>query len=100
MPANPRAWLVSTGRFKAIDAVLRRARFDASQVALAERLDAGTSEALVSDEEGVEDDRLRLSELMRAPEVLGLLALIIHVSLRSQSEGVIEMPTPDPAQGN
>ena len=37
-PANPRAWLVSTGRFKAIDAMRRRARFDASQAELAERL--------------------------------------------------------------
>ena len=31
MPANPRAWLICTGRFKAIDAMRRRARFDASQ---------------------------------------------------------------------
>jgi len=60
VPANPRAWLVSTGRFKAIDAVRRRARLDASQAALAEPLDAGTSEAPASDDEGVEDDRLRL----------------------------------------
>jgi RNA polymerase sigma-70 factor, ECF subfamily len=60
VPANPRAWLVSTGRFKAIDVMRRRARFDASQAALAEPLDADTSEAPVSDDEGVEDDRLRL----------------------------------------
>ena len=40
-PANPRAWLVSTGRFKAIDAIRRRARFDASQTELAERLGRG-----------------------------------------------------------
>ncbi len=40
MPANPRAWLISTGRFKAIDAMRRRARFDASQVEIAERLEA------------------------------------------------------------
>src|SRR5215470_3223586 len=33
-PAHPRAWLVSTGRFKAIDAMRRRARFDASQAEL------------------------------------------------------------------
>jgi len=39
VPANPRAWLVSTGRFKAIDALRRRARFDASLVVLAEQLD-------------------------------------------------------------
>ena len=42
MPANPRAWLVSAGRFKAIDALRRRARFDASLAELAERLDADT----------------------------------------------------------
>ena len=60
VPANPRAWLVSTGRFKAVDVMRRRARFDASQAALAEPLDAGTSEAPVSDDEGVGDDRLRL----------------------------------------
>ena len=35
IPANPRAWLVSTGRFKAIDAARRRARFDASLAAIA-----------------------------------------------------------------
>lgn len=38
VPANPRAWLVSAGRFKAIDSMRRRARFDASQAALAEQL--------------------------------------------------------------
>ena len=42
VPANPRAWLVSAGRFKAIDAMRRRARFDASLAELAERLDADT----------------------------------------------------------
>ena len=45
VPANPRAWLVSTGRFKAIDRVRRRARFDASLGELAERLDAEAREA-------------------------------------------------------
>src|SRR5262245_35370646 len=42
-PANPRAWLVSAGRHKAIDAMRRRARFDASQSELAERLEAEAS---------------------------------------------------------
>jgi RNA polymerase sigma-70 factor (ECF subfamily) len=60
VPANPRAWLVSAGRFKAIDAMRRRARFDASLAELAERLDAGASAAAGQDEDGVEDDRLRL----------------------------------------
>ena len=59
-PANPRAWLVSAGRFKAIDRLRRRARFDASMAELAERLDADTSDAGGEDEEGVADDRLRL----------------------------------------
>jgi RNA polymerase sigma-70 factor (ECF subfamily) len=60
MPANPRAWLVSTGRFKAIDGLRRRARFDASLVAIAERLGDGVTPPEELDDEGVEDDRLRL----------------------------------------
>ena len=44
VPANPRAWLVSAGRFKAIDAVRRRVRFDASLAELARRLDRGTTD--------------------------------------------------------
>lgn len=59
VPENPRAWLVSAGRFKAIDAMRRRARFDASLGELAQRIDAGAS-AAGRDNEGVEDDRLRL----------------------------------------
>jgi RNA polymerase sigma-70 factor (ECF subfamily) len=60
LPANPRAWLVSTGRFKAIDSLRRRARFDASLARIAEQLDANAADAGGSDEETVEDDRLRL----------------------------------------
>ncbi len=60
VPANPRAWLVSTGRFKAIDAMRRRARFDASLAATAAQLAADTDAALEQDAEGVADDRLRL----------------------------------------
>jgi RNA polymerase sigma-70 factor (ECF subfamily) len=59
VPDNPRAWLVSAGRFKAIDAMRRRARFDASLEDLAQRLDAD-SRAAEQDDEGVHDDRLRL----------------------------------------
>ena len=59
VPANPRAWLVSAGRFKAIDSMRRRARFDASLGELARRLDTETSPAEASGE-GVEDDRLLL----------------------------------------
>jgi RNA polymerase sigma-70 factor (ECF subfamily) len=60
VPANPRAWLVSTGRFKAIDGMRRRARFDASLAELAQRPDGKTIEPLEWDEQSVEDDRLRL----------------------------------------
>ena len=58
VPANPRAWLISTGRFKAIDAIRRRARFDASLVALAER--AVESAEPSQGDDHLEDDRLRL----------------------------------------
>jgi RNA polymerase sigma-70 factor (ECF subfamily) len=60
VPANPRAWLVSAGRFKAIDAIRRRARFDASLGELADRIDARERASENKSEEGVEDDRLRL----------------------------------------
>jgi RNA polymerase sigma-70 factor (ECF subfamily) len=60
VPANPRAWLVSTGRFKAIDAMRRRARFDASLTELAKQLESSTNNAEEWHDESVEDDRLRL----------------------------------------
>ncbi len=61
MPANPRAWLVSTGRFKAIDAMRRRARFHSSLATFAQQREADAASADMSaDEESIEDDRLRL----------------------------------------
>jgi RNA polymerase sigma-70 factor, ECF subfamily len=60
VPENPRAWLVSTGRFKAIDAMRRRARFDAALGELATQIEAATSDAAAWDDDTVEDDRLRL----------------------------------------
>src|SRR6185436_5043145 len=60
VPENPRAWLVTTGRFKAIDRIRRRARFDGQANELAERLDAEARDAEQTDHEGLEDDRLRL----------------------------------------
>ncbi|WP_226703797.1 RNA polymerase sigma factor [Microbulbifer elongatus] len=59
IPDNPRAWLVSAGRFKAIDQLRRKARFDISFEEIAEQLEA---ELATEDEEvhGIEDDRLRL----------------------------------------
>ena len=58
--ANPRAWLVSAGRFRAIDRMRRRARFDASLAELATRLDGEAGDAMEWESEEVEDDRLRL----------------------------------------
>jgi RNA polymerase sigma-70 factor, ECF subfamily len=60
VPANPRAWLVSAGRFKAIDRIRRHARFDVSLDEIADRLDEAASPAAFEEHEGVEDDRLRL----------------------------------------
>ena len=60
IPSNPRAWLVSTGRFKAIDALRRNARLNASQAELAERLSAESNNATHAEQENIEDDRLRL----------------------------------------
>ncbi|MEO6057619.1 MAG: RNA polymerase sigma factor [Gemmatimonadales bacterium] len=60
VPDHPRAWLVSTGRFKAIDGLRRRARFDASLGRIAEQLDAGEGDGEADDEEALQDDRLRL----------------------------------------
>ena len=59
VPANPRAWLVSVGRFKAIDGIRRRARSDALDDD-AEPVDPATEDAAARDDESVEDDRLRL----------------------------------------
>jgi RNA polymerase sigma-70 factor, ECF subfamily len=61
VPGNPRAWLVSTGRFKAIDGMRRRARFDASLTELASQLESTTPHASdLQRDESVEDDQLRL----------------------------------------
>ena len=60
IPSNPRAWLVSAGRFKAIDGLRRRSRFDALDD-VGERADVGVLDAAAwADDESVEDDRLRL----------------------------------------
>jgi RNA polymerase sigma-70 factor (ECF subfamily) len=76
MPANPRAWLVSTGRFKAIDALRRKSRLDAPLDEFEERLEVAAHEGMVGaavysaaatgtsaeiwEDESVEDDQLRL----------------------------------------
>ena len=60
IPANPRAWLVSTGRFKAIDRVRRRASFDAAVSRFGEESEVAAPSAVDIDENEVHDDRLRL----------------------------------------
>src|SRR5580692_6817421 len=68
VPGNPRPWLISTARFKAIDTLRRRARFDASQDELVRYLEAQWSSAGRSnkneedspEDDSLEDDRLRL----------------------------------------
>jgi RNA polymerase sigma-70 factor, ECF subfamily len=64
VPANPRAWLISAGRFKAIDGMRRRARFDATLTELEHHLDGVTNDPAEWpsqwNDESIEDDRLRL----------------------------------------
>jgi RNA polymerase sigma-70 factor (ECF subfamily) len=59
VPENPRAWLITAGRFKAIDTIRRRARFDNSLAEVTERLEAAPAPA-IWDQHAVEDDQLRL----------------------------------------
>jgi RNA polymerase sigma-70 factor, ECF subfamily len=60
VPANPRAWLVSTGRFKAIDAIRRRSRFTPLPDDIDKRLAADTDDPEAWNDESIKDDRLRL----------------------------------------
>jgi RNA polymerase sigma-70 factor (ECF subfamily) len=60
VPSNPRTWLVSVGRFKAVDNIRRRARFDSSLSQLAEEFSPVTSDPSQSEAEEIEDERLRL----------------------------------------
>jgi len=59
IPDNPRPWLISTARFKAIDAMRRRARFDGAQKDLIAHLESRADDVAIEDEE-IDDDRLRL----------------------------------------
>jgi RNA polymerase sigma-70 factor (ECF subfamily) len=62
IPANPRAWLISTGRFKAIDAIRRQTRLEASHATVADTLHgaASTTGNLAGEAEDLPDDRLKL----------------------------------------
>src|SRR5580692_4488059 len=79
VPGNPRPWLISTARFKAIDTLRRRARFDASQDELVRHLEAQWRSAERSNEEdSVEDDRLE-------DDRLRLIFTCCHPSLPSEA---------------
>ena len=60
VPASPRAWLVSAGRFRAIDTLRRRARFDASLAAIAAQIETNARDATEWEGDDIPDDRLRL----------------------------------------
>lgn len=60
LPKNPRAWLVSVGRFKAVDNIRRRARFDSSLAQIANELGPQTENPFEGNDEDIEDERLRL----------------------------------------
>jgi RNA polymerase sigma-70 factor, ECF subfamily len=59
IPGSPRPWLISTARFRAIDTMRRRARFDGAQKDLIAHIEARAAD-LPSQEDEIEDDRLRL----------------------------------------
>lgn len=69
VPANPRAWLISVGRFKAIDTLRRRARRDASLAELAERFTTAAEDPSAWEGEGIDDDRLRLIFICCHPDL-------------------------------
>ena len=79
VPANPRAWLVSAGRFKVIDQLRRQNRFDASLAALADRFGGEAGDFTSREDEPFEDDRLRLiftcCHLSLPPEARAALTL-------------------------
>ena len=93
VPGNPRSWLISTGRFKAIDTLRRRARFDASQDELVRHLEAQWSSAGRSNAEGglegsVENDRLeddRLGDDRLEDDRLRLIFTCCHPSLAPEA---------------
>src|SRR5207302_4893623 len=94
VPHNPRPWLISTARFKAIDTLRRKARFDASQDELARYLEAQWNSASRSkeedslDDDSLEDDRLRLiftcCHPSLAPEARGALTLRVVCGLTTE----------------
>jgi len=71
VPANPRAWLISAGRFRAIDNMRRQARFDAYVAELSKQLEGQSAAAVDAEEQAIEDDRLRLIFTCSNPALAG-----------------------------
>jgi RNA polymerase sigma-70 factor (ECF subfamily) len=69
VPDNPRAWLISAGRFRAIDAMRRRVRHDASQDEIARRIELQATRDDAIDDSAVQDDRLRLIFICCHPSI-------------------------------
>jgi RNA polymerase sigma-70 factor (ECF subfamily) len=70
-PVNPRSWLVSAGRFRAIDKLRRRATFDAALAHVSEQLGDGVTPPVELDDESVADDQLRLIFTCCHPAITG-----------------------------
>lgn len=103
VPANPRAWLVSAGRFKAIDAIRRRSRFDAVQPEIAYRIQSEAADAAIWNEEDVADDQLRLiftcchPALSRDAQIALTLREVCGLTTEEIARGFLT-PTPTLAQ--
>ena len=89
VPAKPRAWLVSTGRFKAIDAIRRRTRFEPLPDDIDKRLVADTDDPEALNDESIEDDRLRLIFTCCHPALSpdAQVAMTLARSLRPHNRG-------------
>lgn len=103
IPDNPRAWLVSTGRFRAIDRIRRRSRLDEAQEELADRLEAEAHSAVEADDEVIEDDQLRLiftcchSALPEHAQVALTLRAVCGLTTEEIADAFL-VPTPTLAQ--
>jgi RNA polymerase sigma-70 factor (ECF subfamily) len=99
VPANPRAWLVSTGRSKGIDAVRRRERLDPSLAGVARRVEEVAGSNAVREDQDIEDDRLRLiftcchPVLPQATQVALTLREVCGLTIEEIAKGMLTTPS-------
>jgi RNA polymerase sigma-70 factor (ECF subfamily) len=103
IPKNPRSWLISTGRFKAIDQIRRRARFDQSLAQIAHQIDLDTPDEFEIDEQAIADDQLRLIFTCCHPDLAAeaRLALTLREVCGLSTEAIAQaflLPVPTLAQ--